>query len=628
MASKELEPGQMIGTYRVVRKVGEGGMGEVYEAWDENLSRAVAIKIMNEASSKDAELNARFMSEGKVLARLRHPNIVALYAQGEHEGCPYMVMEFVEGKTVDEFLDYHPVGMTTLVDFFRQMLEGLGAAHSAGIVHRDLKPENIIIGADLQVKIIDFGVAKDQADYLSPQTTTNMVVGTAHYFAPEQVTGKLASPQTDLFSLGLVFHYMITGEHPFQGKSNLEVLEKIRTTDLAVSPKNSVLMPAALKNVFSRLTKRNPALRFRTAKEALDELDAVDLNELPPDLCANPSPRITIANSVEVRRLCKDEQLTYFETRLVMNLGIESHLAAQEASDATQVLNSAPVIILGESALKEGLRKFRQARALLTSGISLSRPIYVEPPPRRRASIAVPLAFAVLVASAVYFFSAQTIRPKAPRAPASAPAAAKTKRPKAPAVEKKAVQEPGIPMPDLKAGATFKVHSKIFRNNRFRDDTDREWVLIEVKAGAYRWEADDGTLRITSQDQFALPSKFVSKRTMTTKTNGDPLAIYPLALGRSVEYGVELTEVDDEGVARSFAYNYRCEVTAKENVTVAAGQFETFRVECKSDGPPHYHEIFNYAPKLQHWVRRETSDAIRGEDHRIIQEVTGYTTPR
>lgn len=618
MANVEIKDGENIGAYRIVRKVGEGGMGEVYQAWDESLNRAVAIKIMNEKSTQEPEAIERFRAEGRVLARLRHPNIVGLYAQGEHQGCPYMAMEFIEGMTVDEFLQHHICGLSTFADFFRQMLEGLQAAHQAGVVHRDIKPQNIVIGKDLQVKIIDFGVAKDHADQLSMQTTVNMVVGTAHYFAPEVAAGKLATPQSDLFSLGLVLHYMLNGERPFEGNSNLEILEKIRTTDVVLNPKIASLLPEALRNVHARLTRRNLALRYASASEALKELANMDRSQIPSELNLDPSPRILIANASESRRFCAERGLTIFEARIAM--AVELKKATPEDSEATQQIDTAPVVILSEFSLSEGVRRLRKARGQTVGRQATPPPFSL--PVQKRNTYKVPAFFSFVVLCTGWLFLSQRSQP--PTSIEVAPPPPVRQAASAPPVE-------SYPLPSLKIGTVARVRSSVFHRGEFTDERVRVWELKQLNGEQVVWEADDGTYRSNSRDQFAPSFRFVSGdgngigRIIVSKIGGKTEEIFPLSVGRKVQFEVSSTETNPKSGERKFSFRHTCEAKAAEKITVVAGEFNTIRVECWGDGPPFPKETFHYAPKIQHWVKRETTDQVDPENpRRFVQELVSF----
>ncbi len=193
-----LQPGTRLGNYEVLSELGSGGMGEVYKARDLKLGRVVAIKVLQQEMASDSQRLRRFEQEARAASALNHPNIVTIYEIGEHEGTPYIAMEYVEGKTLREMLAGGPLPNDKLIRYATQMAEGLAKAHQAGIVHRDLKPENIVISVDGYVKILDFGLAKllpagdigSELSTLVQETTPGTILGTVGYMSPEQAKGR------------------------------------------------------------------------------------------------------------------------------------------------------------------------------------------------------------------------------------------------------------------------------------------------------------------------------------------------------------------------------------------------------------------------------------------------------
>src|SRR2546421_5583838 len=211
--SETISTDMVIGQYRVISKIGEGGMGEVYRARDTKLGRDVAIKVLPAAFSADAERLRRFEQEAQAAGALNHPNILVIFHIGTHEGAPYIVSELLEGETLRERLGAHassvPLPQRKAIDYALQTAHGLAAAHEKGIVHRDLKPENLFVTNDGRVKILDFGLARmtqsevsSQATDLptaTPGTEPGMVLGTLGYMSPEQVRGRPADARSDIF---------------------------------------------------------------------------------------------------------------------------------------------------------------------------------------------------------------------------------------------------------------------------------------------------------------------------------------------------------------------------------------------------------------------------------------------
>ena len=207
-----LASGTKLGPYEIQSPLGSGGMGEVYRARDTRLERDVAVKILTEAFTQDADRLHRFELEARAVAALNHPNILAVFDIGQHNGTPFLVSELLEGESLRAVLDAGPVPQRKAIEYGVQIAHGLAAAHEKGIVHRDLKPENVFITKDGRIKILDFGLAKliqapsarlDERTLTSSHTVAGVVMGTASYMAPEQVRGESADTRTDIFCVWL-----------------------------------------------------------------------------------------------------------------------------------------------------------------------------------------------------------------------------------------------------------------------------------------------------------------------------------------------------------------------------------------------------------------------------------------
>ena len=208
--------GKVIQNFEITAKLGEGGMGEVFVATDTRLDRQVALKFLPPNYSKDPEFKARFEHEAKAAAALNHPNIITVYELGEHEGRNFIVMELIEGETLESKIKSGDISLSNAVDIAQQICDGLGSAHEAGIVHRDIKPANIFIGKNDHVKILDFGLAKSRK--ATTETKVGTTVGTIQYESPEQSRGENVDLRTDLFSLGVLLYEMVTSHRPFRGE--------------------------------------------------------------------------------------------------------------------------------------------------------------------------------------------------------------------------------------------------------------------------------------------------------------------------------------------------------------------------------------------------------------------------
>jgi len=226
--------GTKLGRYEIRSKIGEGGMGEVYRAYDEAMHREVAIKVLPAALTSDKDRLARFEQEAQTAGALNHPNILVIHHIETHDGAPYIVSELLEGETLRERMGGVALSQRKAIDYALQVAQGLAAAHEKGIVHRDLKPENVFITKDGRVKILDFGLAKltgtdgNQAQTEVPTRRVNtdpgMVMGTIGYMSPEQVRGKAADHRSDIFSFGAILYEMLSGRRAFRGESTADTI--------------------------------------------------------------------------------------------------------------------------------------------------------------------------------------------------------------------------------------------------------------------------------------------------------------------------------------------------------------------------------------------------------------------
>ena len=263
-----------LGRYEVVSVLGRGGMGIVHECRHTVLGKTAAIKVLHPHLAQDSVAAARFLREGKIAARVRHPNVVEVFDVGEHEGVPYLVMELVEGDDLaTHFRQRSPMSIAVVVDCVLGVLAGVAAAHEAGIVHRDLKPSNIRLSADHlgepRPKVLDFGISKTTTDvFPSDLTDTNTALGTTRYMAPEQLrSAKHADSRSDVYALGLVLYEGLTGRLPFDGST---IYEHVHSVLLGKIPPPRALradIAPALEAIVLRALQHAPEARFSSARE-------------------------------------------------------------------------------------------------------------------------------------------------------------------------------------------------------------------------------------------------------------------------------------------------------------------------------------------------------------------------
>ena len=269
------------GRYRILRKLGSGGMANVYLAEDEDLGRRVAIKILNDRYANDESFIERFRREAKSAAGLSHPNIVSIYDRGEAEGTYYIAMEVIEGRSLKELiLTRGAVPVHQAVEYARQLLEALRFAHRHGIIHRDIKPHNVLVSADergksqdSRLKVTDFGIARHGA---SQMTEAGSIMGTAQYLSPEQARGAPVTAASDLYSAGIVLYELLTGKVPFGGDSAIEIAMK-HVNELPRPPSQlRSEIPPELDQIVLRALAKEPEDRYQTAEELIEDLERLE----------------------------------------------------------------------------------------------------------------------------------------------------------------------------------------------------------------------------------------------------------------------------------------------------------------------------------------------------------------
>src|SRR5260370_14640226 len=290
--------GQLFGHYRVLEKIGSGGMGEVFRARDERLGRDVALKLIRPASSNNPDHLRRFEQEARAAAALNHPNILAIYDVGFEGTTPYIVSELLEGKNLRQRLSEGTIPVREAADYALQIAQGLTAAHDRLIVHRDLKPENLFLTNDGRVKILDFGVAKLQTpaeetrsiESLTTVTKHGTVIGTVAYMSPEQLRAKPVDHRSDIFSFGAILYEMMAGSRAFHCETEVDTITGVCRCSAAATPIDEAAIPPAYQDIVKHCPEKDPGNRFQSAKELAFAFKP-PLGSSPPRPVPSPHPK-------------------------------------------------------------------------------------------------------------------------------------------------------------------------------------------------------------------------------------------------------------------------------------------------------------------------------------------------
>jgi serine/threonine-protein kinase len=270
---RRLNIGEQLGEYRITQFLGAGGMGEVYRGEHAKLGRSAAIKVLL-STVTDESFTQRFFNEARLQANLHHPHIAALYDFQEIGGQLCIFMEYVDGTSLEDVVNARSLAVEDALGIFASIVEAVGFIHSHGIVHRDIKSQNVKLTANGKPKLLDFGIAKDSSA-AHGLTQTGGVIGTPHYLAPEQLDGKPATSQADIWALGVLLYEMLTGDMPFQGETLAGLVLQITTAQFAAPETLNPAVSRDVSRIVSRCLKKNLAERYQTTDELLTDVRKV-----------------------------------------------------------------------------------------------------------------------------------------------------------------------------------------------------------------------------------------------------------------------------------------------------------------------------------------------------------------
>lgn len=269
---------ETIGNYKIVGRIGKGGMGDIYKAVQKSLNRTVAIKVLSPQMGRSEEFSKRFDIEARAISLLQHQNIVSIFEFGEEQGLKYFAMQYVDGEDLGKrLLHKKPLTVEEVIDYSKQICRALRYAHSKDVIHRDIKPQNVLIDKNNGCRLTDFGIAKIYAE--TNITMTGVAVGTPEYMSPEQAEGDVLDAQTDIYSLGIVIYEMLTKRPPFTGTNPVAIAYK-QVHELPIPP--SAMRkdtPKRLELIVLKTLKKNRMERYKTVEALLNDLDTVDVNE-------------------------------------------------------------------------------------------------------------------------------------------------------------------------------------------------------------------------------------------------------------------------------------------------------------------------------------------------------------
>src|SRR5690349_5223216 len=293
----QLQPGQMLGAYRIINQIGQGGMATVYKAYQPSMDRNVAIKVLPKQLADSKEFSQRFQQEAHIIAKLEHPHILPVFDYGESDGITYFVMRYLDAGTLkDKLQEGRPLALAETDRLFTQLADALSYAHSMGVIHRDLKPANVLIDSRGNLFLTDFGIAKILESASTRLTQTDAIMGTPAYISPEQAQALKVDQRSDIYSLGIILYEMVTGRVPFTADTPLAVILKHVSDPLPLPSSIRTDITEGIEQVILKALAKNPDDRFDTVaefaaawKRALELKDSAPLRSTTANAPLSPS---------------------------------------------------------------------------------------------------------------------------------------------------------------------------------------------------------------------------------------------------------------------------------------------------------------------------------------------------
>lgn len=360
-----MKPGYELNhRYKIIESLGEGGMANVYLAHDLVLDRDVSVKLLRLDLRDDPSTKRRFEREAMAATQLNDPHIVGVYDVGEEHGIQYMVMEYVKGTDLKNYIhDYYPIPLPQVIDIMEQVLSAVQTAHANGIIHRDLKPQNILIDENKNIKITDFGIA--MAASQNSMTQTNSLLGSVHYLSPEQARGSIATPQSDIYSLGIILFELLTGQVPFEGETAVSIALKHFRDEIPSVRKFNPQIPQPLENVVYRATAKHPCDRYH------------DVEAMAADLQTSLDPSRADEPKFVVGQRSSNEETKVLDLDAIKEAANLDETSDEKVDDDTKQLTATRQSRMKRSIQRHPIRKWAVILVLLVVAIGIGTGLYM-----------------------------------------------------------------------------------------------------------------------------------------------------------------------------------------------------------------------------------------------------------
>jgi serine/threonine protein kinase len=610
--------------YKIIKNLGEGGMGEVYLATDLHLARKVAIKFLklSEQSNSDV-LIKRFQNEAKILASLNHPNIISVYNFGIKNNINFIIMEFVDGINLQDAIKGKRFDFVESTKILKKIVRGMSEAHEKGVLHRDIKPANIIISHNKEVKIVDFGISKNLYNDENKYTKDNHLVGTVNYMAPEIFLGHEPSVQSDIFSIGVLYFEMLTGINPYTSENKFKTIEKIKTTSITLPTDIKSKLPFHLNQIFNKMIAIDPSKRYKSANEIYKELRSLnnkkfedslvfDLSSYQTDNGESTSDELnkTILSSNKTLSLETLEDFKFNDSSI--NLKNQKRIKTQPDKN----INVEPSIYIPQP-IKPRWRffKFVFVLSIIVGFLNYSSESFNQ-------KFKEVVSFEKILASLMGFRNFSLNKVTVDKSDINVEVVA-SEDPKNQSIDQILMElpEPGaqftyeIKIINERTGKVFKSMTETYQIK----NSGRQIASFDIKNNNSK---KIEKIKVTA-NSFLPPFEYTDERGKPTKLKitGNYDSIYPLATGNSMEY----TAIALENGGSFQQTIQQCKVLGKENLNLKSYQFETYVVQCKEINQNNPSETWTYySPKLKQFVKKEIRKHYADGYHLETINLIGY----